>query len=298
MPILITSGGRLGTLLYHTLKSDHDLRVLRRRPDPAFGPACIIGDVSRYDDVARAMEGCEIVLHTAVRNNTDVELQSYEQFLGANIDGAFNICLAAVRQGVGRLVHCSSCVAVMSGPAPAERARRQGAAVRIDDAAEHTRSDIYGLTKVVGEHITDYFHAVHDLSVVALRFGWLAPLAMYRDPTMIYNTLRLCFHEQDAVAATLAAMHSSVVGNYLITAPTRFTDADGPALLDNTAEVVGRHYPAELAYLESLGFKPTPIPVYPDCSRATADLGYRPQFDFPAFVELHRQGAFGEEAGG
>jgi nucleoside-diphosphate-sugar epimerase len=78
MKILITSGGRLATLLYDALKEEHELRVLRRRADPAFGASCVVGDVSQYDDVARAMEGCELVFHAAVRNNDDVELKNYE----------------------------------------------------------------------------------------------------------------------------------------------------------------------------------------------------------------------------
>jgi len=69
MTILITSGGHLARLLYAALKGDHDVRVLRRRPDPMFGASCVVGDVSCYDDVVRAMEGCDRVFHTAVRNN-------------------------------------------------------------------------------------------------------------------------------------------------------------------------------------------------------------------------------------
>ena len=288
MKILITSGGRLGTLLYHALKDEHELRVLRRRPDPAFGSCCVVGDVSRYDDVSRAMEGCQIVFNTAVRNNTDVELKSYEQFLASNVDGSFNVFLAALRLGVKRVVHSSTCMVCGLGGPPADGTR----AIRYDDDAARRSVDVYGLTKVLGEVTADYFRDHHGLSIISLRYGWLALPEMYRDPEMVYNTLRFCFHEQDALAANLLTMNQETTGNYLIAAPTRFTDADAEDLLQRPEAALARHYPAELDYLLSIGFTPTPIAYWVDCSRAMRDLGYQPQFDFERFVELHRQGGF------
>ena len=117
MKILITSGGRLGTLLYHALKEEHDLRVLRRRPDDPFGASCVVGDVSRYDE-------------------------------------------------------------------------------------------------------------------------------------------------------------------------------DAPGRWQNVAGVLERKFPAELSYLRSIAFDPTPIPVWLDCSRAIRDLGYRPRHDFAWFVRTHRENGF------
>jgi nucleoside-diphosphate-sugar epimerase len=288
MPILITSGGQLATLLYHALRDEHDVRVLRRKPDPAFGDACVVGDVSRYDDVARAMEGCDLVFHTAVRNNTDVELKSYEEFHTANVDGTFNVFLAALRSGVKRVVHSStSMVLGFHGLPPSDQA------VRLHDAAPRHNVDIYGLTKSAAEMHADYFRDVHNMSIISLRYGWLAPPAEYRQPEMIYNVLQFCFHEQDALAANLLVMDQQTRGNYLIGAPSPFADNDAHDLLHAPAKAIERYHPDELAYLRSVGFEPTPIPAWLDCSRAMRDLGYKPQYDFARFVQLHRDGAFG-----
>lgn len=292
MKILITSAGRLGTLLYHALKQEHELAVLRRRPDPAFGDACVVGDVSQYDDVSRAMEGCQVVFHTAVRNNTDVEVKSYEQFLASNVDGCFNVFLAALRLGVRRVVHSSTCMVCGIGAPLEGSSGGSSGAIRIDDATARRCGDIYGLTKILGEVTADYFRDKHDMSIISLRYGWLALPELYRDPKMIYNTLSFCFHEQDALAANLLVMHQQTTGNYLIGAPARFTDADAADLIADPQAVLARHYPEELAYLLSIGMTPTPIASWLDCSRAMRDLGYQPQFDFPRFVQLHREGAF------
>jgi UDP-glucose 4-epimerase len=287
MTILITSGGQLATLLYHALRNDHDVRVMRRRPDPAFGEACVVGDVSRYDDVVRAMDGCDLVFHTAVRNNTDVNLASYEEFHAANVDGTFNVFLAALRMGVKRVVHSSTSMVVGFHGLPAH-----DKAVRLDDDAPRRSVDIYGLTKRAGELYADYFRDKHDMSIISLRYGWLAPPHEYREPEMLYNTLQFCFHEQDALAANLLVMNQRTRGNYLICAPSPFTDDDACDLLRDPAAAIGRYFPDELAYLRGAGFEPTPIRAWLDCSRAIRDLGYKPRYDFSRFVRLHRQGAF------
>ena len=292
MNILITSGGRLGTLLFDALKDEHRVRVMRRREDPALGASCVVGDVGRYEDVARAMDGCQVVFHTAVRNNTDVELSSYEQFLASNVDGTFNVCLAAVRLGVDRVVHSSTCM-VNESPVVSQRLTPgQGRAVRFDDSSPHYSCDVYALTKVMGEVTVDYFRQKHGLSVIGLRYGWLAPPAMYRKLEMIYNTLSICFHEQDALAANLAVMNQQTAGDYLICAPSRFTDQDAADLWQQPEKVLNKYYPAELDYLKSKGFAPPPIASWLDCWRATEQLGYQPRYDFERFVAMHREGRF------
>jgi nucleoside-diphosphate-sugar epimerase len=229
------------------------------------------------------------VFHTAVRNNTDVELASYEQFLASNVDGTFNVLLAALRLGVRRVVYSSTAMVNGFHETAAGLTPGQGSAVRYDDVAPRRGLDVYGLTKTLAEITADYFRDRHGLSVIGLRYGWFAPLDMYRDPAMVYNTLQFCFHEQDALAANLLAMDQTTVGDYLICAPTRFTDADAPELWRRPEAALARHYPGELDYLRSIGFDPTPIPAWLDCSRAMRELGYRPRFDFPRFVQMHRE---------
>jgi len=297
MTILITSGGHLARLLYAALKDVHDVRVLRRRPDPAFGASCVVGDVARLDDVVRAMEGCDRVFHTAVRNNTDVELRSYEEFHGANVDGTFHVFLAAQRLGTPRVIHSSTSMVLPFHVIHESMRPGEGAATRIGDDTPRRGTDIYGLTKLVGEMYADYFRQRYGMSIISLRYGWLAPLHLYRDPVMIYNTLSGCFHPEDALAANLLVMDATVTGNYLICAPPAFEEGDAEDLWQRPAAVLAHRFPDEAAYLEECGFTPTPIASWLDCSRAMAELGYRPRFGFADFVRMHRAGAFPEKAG-
>jgi nucleoside-diphosphate-sugar epimerase len=242
-----------------------------------------------YDDVARAIQGCDLVFHTAVRNNTDIELESYEEFHSSNVVGTFNVFLAGLRSGVKRIVHSSSSVVngfYMSPPS--------SKAIHFDDDAPKRGVDIYALTKIVGEMHADYFRDVHDMSIISLRYGWLAPQEMYQDPAMIFNTLQFCFHEDDALAANLLVMNQQSRGNYLICAAPAFTDEDAEELLANPAGLLDLRYPKELAYLREIGFQPTPITGWLDCSRAMRELNYRPKYSFEDFVRMHRDGVFAE----
>jgi len=292
MKILITSAGQLGTLLYHALKEAHDVRVMRRRPDETFGAHCVIGDVSRYDDVANAMDGRDVVFHTAVRNNTDVDLESYEQFHASNVDGTFNVFLCAHRLGVPRIVHSSTSMVSGFYTLGEKLAPGSGRATRIDDDAPRNGADVYSLTKGVGELYADYFRQRYDVSIISLRYGWLAPPAMYADPMMVYRTLQFCFHEQDALASNLLVMEQDTTGNYLICAPPELEGANVDGLWQSPGSVLETRFPDEMQYLHSTGFTPTPIPAWLDCSRAMRDLGYRPRHDFRWFVAAHRDGAF------
>ena len=168
----------------------------------------------------------------------------------------------------------------------------EGAATRIGDDTPRRGTDIYGLTKLVGEMYADYFRQRYGMSIISLRYGWLAPLHRYAEPEMIYNTLSFCFHEADALAANLLVMDGDATGNFLICAPPAFDEADAEDLWQNPAAVLERKYPAQLDHLRQHGCEPTPIASWLDCSRAIEVLGYRPRHDFVCFVDGHRDRVF------
>lgn len=294
MKILITSAGGLATSLFHALKNEHEVRVLRRRPDPVFGEACMLGDVSSLDDVLRAMEGCDLVFHTAVRNNYDLDFSAYPDFLHTNVDGSFNIFYAAARLKTKRVVFSSTSMVLgfqryTKAPPPGDRA------VRVHDDVPHAPNCAYSMTKSLAEQAADFFRDEHGVNVIGLRYGWLAPLKLYADPAMLMRTLSFCFHPDDAVAANLLAAESSTTGNYLIAAPTTFSDDEATLLWRNPRAVLEARFPAELAYLDRIGHEVKPIGCWLDCSRAVSVLGYRPRYDFRWYVAQHAAGAFAKQ---
>jgi nucleoside-diphosphate-sugar epimerase len=292
MKILITSSGNLAARLFAALKDEHEVRVLRRQADPAYGRACQVGDVSRLDDVTAAMEGCDVVFHTAVRNNDTMPFEAYPQFLQSNVDGSFNVFYAAARLKTPRIVYSSTSM-VLGFQRYTGASSPTGRAVRIHDTMALDGTCIYSFTKALAERTADFFRDEHGVNVIGLRYGWMAPLKLYADPQMVMRTLQYCFHPDDGVAANLLAAASSCTGNYLICGAPSFDDADAEALWQDPRSVLAARYPRELAYIDRLGWPIKPIGCWLDCSAAMHDLGYRPRYGFGWYVAQHEAGAFG-----
>jgi nucleoside-diphosphate-sugar epimerase len=64
----------------------------------------IIGDIRDYDLLKSSMAGCDVVIHTAAA----LPLYSAEDIRTTDIDGARNVCRAALENGTKRAVHVSS----------------------------------------------------------------------------------------------------------------------------------------------------------------------------------------------
>ena len=155
MKILITGGGFLGQRLARALLADgHGVRVLDVMPAPAFAASGIEwtrGDVSAFDDVARALAGCSHVVHLAALLTPAC---AADPLRGAqvNLIGTLNLFEAARRGGLAHVVYASS--AGVYGP---------------DDATQPRPTTLYGTWKLAAEGIARAYRADHGIGSVGLR---------------------------------------------------------------------------------------------------------------------------------
>lgn len=108
--ILVTGGGGfLGSAIVRRLLERGDqVRILARGEYPeltARGVECHRGDIANAVVVSRAVEGCDIVIHTAAKAGV---WGPHEQYHLANVVGTDNILDACVAHGVRKLVYTSS----------------------------------------------------------------------------------------------------------------------------------------------------------------------------------------------
>ena len=106
---LVTGGsGYFGSLLVRRLVADgHHVRVLdlNDSDDRPAGVELIQGDIRDRAVVARAVEGCDVVFN----NVAQVPLAKDAELLRTvNVDGTTLLLEAAIRAGVGKVVHTSS----------------------------------------------------------------------------------------------------------------------------------------------------------------------------------------------
>src|SRR5262249_19669191 len=117
----------------------------------------VAADLTRMDEVERAVEGVEGIIHLG---GYSIE-GPWETILGSNIIGCYNLFEAARRQQVKRIVFASSNHAAGFYP----RHHRIGVDVTLRPDSR------YGVSKAFGEALGALYADKHGLGVLCLRIG-------------------------------------------------------------------------------------------------------------------------------
>lgn len=159
------SGFLGGRLVDHLLKAGHRVRALVRESSdlrhlPRKGIEIIRGDLSDPDSLKRAVEGQEIVFHTAGKVS---DWGRREEFFRVNTEGTARLLKACRQASVRRIVHLSS-LTVLGLP-------RDGAPVNEETPPARPSRDAYSSSKLAAEEIIRQA-VVHDgQDVVIVRPG-------------------------------------------------------------------------------------------------------------------------------
>lgn len=166
---LITGGaGFIGShLVRRFLAEGQDVRVLdnfssgkRENLSEVLGDIDLIeGDIRDPDTCNRACDGVEVVLHEAARPSVPLSVEAPALSHDVNINGTFNMLMAARDRGVRRFVYAAS----------------SSAYGEVDVAVKHegivpSPLSPYAVNKLVGEHYLRVFHACYGLETLSLRY--------------------------------------------------------------------------------------------------------------------------------
>ncbi len=164
--VLTGAAGRLGTILRPALAGMCEALVSSDIVDGVEGLApnetYMKADIAEYAQVAALMEGAEMVLHFGAI----VDEGPFEQLLGPNFVGSYNVWESAWKAGARRIVYASSIHAVGMHP-------RQSC-IGID--AEHRPDSFYGLAKCFTEDLGRMYWEKRGLESVHLRILSAAPV--------------------------------------------------------------------------------------------------------------------------
>lgn len=162
--LLTGASGALGTLLREQIKDTTDvLRVTNRHPlgDSKDNEEAIVCDLSDRDAVMELTRDVDMVVHmggVGKENTFDAILQS-------NYVGFYNLYEGCRQNGVKRVIWGSSNHAIGFYP------RTQ----RIDAAVTPRPDSNYGVSKVFGEGMAQYYWDKYDLESVSIRIGSCFP---------------------------------------------------------------------------------------------------------------------------
>jgi nucleoside-diphosphate-sugar epimerase len=159
MQIAVTGGlGRLGRYVVHALEP-HDVRVL----DIGAENDCVQADLRDFAALRAALRGSEVVVHLGGIDRS-VATDDAET-MQVNAMGTWNLFEASLREGVRRVVHCSSSSVLGLDQSNPHLPPRY---LPIDEAHELRPTDAYGLSKFCGERIAEAFSR-RGLEVIVIR---------------------------------------------------------------------------------------------------------------------------------
>lgn len=159
--VLITgAAGGIGSCLREGLRPRVDRLVLTDVVplEPRGNERFVQADLSDRRAVGRAAEGVDAVIHLGAIPTE----APFDELLGPNLVGTFNVFEAARRGGVKRVVFASSTHA--TGFYPVEQ--------RLTGREPPRPDTLYGVTKAYGEALGSMYADKFGLEVICIRIGW------------------------------------------------------------------------------------------------------------------------------
>ena len=180
---LVTGGaGFIGSHIVRRLLADgHRARVLDnlttgnmdKLADVIDGVEFIEGDLRQEADCQAACAGVEMVFHEAALPSVPRSVDDPQTFHDNNIDGTFQLFLAAKEAGCRRIIYAASSSAYGDQPTQPKRETMLPAPL-----------SPYALNKLVGEYYARVFYESYGLATISLRyFNVFGP---HQDPSSQY----------------------------------------------------------------------------------------------------------------
>ncbi len=157
--LLTGSAGGVGTMFREAVGDRYDLVCLDRKPTPGV-PGAIVADLTDAAALRRAAQACDVILHLG---GHPVPADFRTVILPSNVIGTFHLYEAAKAAGVKRVVFASTVQVDFGNPAPK---------ISVEMAAQP--SNVYGASKVFGEHLGLIAAKRHGLEVICVRLGHVA----------------------------------------------------------------------------------------------------------------------------
>jgi len=171
--LLTGAGGRLGSYLREPL-SQLCTELVSTDIKSEIGPLCknekyISADLAKFDEVLPLSEGVTMICHFGAV----VDELPFDNLLGPNFIGSYNIWESARRNSVQRVIYASSIHAV----------GMYSKTKTITPSTHHKPDGFYGLSKCFTEDLAKMYFDKNGIEAVCLRIATCAPVTTARSLT-------------------------------------------------------------------------------------------------------------------
>lgn len=267
--VLTGSSGRIGRAIFGALASKHNVIGVDRAP---FATTRMMGDITDKALLQRALDGADVVIHTAALHAPNVGTVPDQEFERINVEGTRLVAEVARASGVGRIVFTST--TALYGSAVAE-----SGCTWVDEQTSPEPESIYHRTKLAAETLLADV-ADHRLTVRVLRMSRCFP-----EPADMMAAYRLYRGIDARDVADAHALAVTSVGKsferYVISGSTPFSRADCAMLSADAPALLRERVPALVDAFDARGWKlPQTIDrVYVPLA-AKAALGWQTRYSF------------------
>jgi UDP-glucose 4-epimerase len=291
--ILVTGGaGTLGRAISPSLiAAGYRVRLLDIRPlvEVPAGVEAVVGDLREAADVRTAMVGVSGVVHAAAWHGMHLRDHPRDDFWDLNVRGTYHVYEAAAEAGVRAVVFSSTMGVYGESRIPTE----DGPATRITEDLPSRPTDIYGISKAMGEEMSEGYTRMAKIAGASLRYGMFVPEPFHHAGIrFLYGGV----DERDVARANSVVLerllrNGGQLGAFNIFSVLPFDADDGRVLRTAPLEAIRRHWPDAPDLLDAAGSAPWgPINEVYDTERAASVLDFRPRYGFREYVEALREG--------
>ena len=291
--ILVTGGsGRIGKYLVPEFVKEYQVKVFDTQKPQLKEVEFFQGDITKLEDLVKATKDVDGIVHLAA---IPVYTGEDAKIMKINVDGTFNVVEAAKQNNVKNLVFTSSVCAwgvinwsTLFTPAY----------FPVDEKIPDLPDDMYGLGKLIGEHLSCAYYKRYGIKTICLRLAtvgfpfegyWIEARQNIDNPEHKFKDFPLTFKDfiwqyvdpQDLPQAYMLALKALREGKveyeiYNIGAADVFSTVE-------SLELIRRYFPDVKCIKNETSFITDKYKALFDITKAQKELGYQPKFTWRDF---------------
>ena len=275
--MLVTgSAGRVGRAIYIKLMRTYQVVGLDKTP---CSTADFIGDIRNKTFIQQALDGVDVIIHTAALHAPHVGLLSDDAFQSINVDATEQLALEGIKQGIKQFIFTST-TALYGHASTPERT-----AGWVNEQTTPQPKTVYHRSKIAAEDKLKSISDVFKLPVTVLQMSRCFP--EFADLMAVYRLTR-GIDARDVASAHLAALDTRLSGfnRFIVSGKTPFKVSDCRRLFNDAKGLIKEQAP-ELAemFLQRGWTLPNQLDRVYDSSAAQQKLGWQPKYGFESVLD-------------